>query len=124
VSRDRELDDRGQASVEFAMALPLVAVLILGVVQVVLVARDQLTVELAAREGARAAAVAAAPSAAARRAVDASTELTPLGVHTRTSSGNVSVTVTHRNPTNVPILGALIASVDLTATVTMAREPP
>jgi uncharacterized protein (UPF0333 family) len=122
--RRGEAADRGQASVEFALALPLVVVLILGVIQVVLVARDQLAVELAAREGARAAAVAAAPSTAAQRAAASSTELRPLGVSTRTNGGNVTVTVIHRNPTNVPLLGALIGSVDLSATITMAREPP
>ncbi|MGA1052784.1 MAG: TadE family protein, partial [Ilumatobacteraceae bacterium] len=57
--------DRGQATVEFALVLPVAALLVLGIVQVVAVARDQLTVEYAAREAARAAAVAADPAAAA-----------------------------------------------------------
>ena len=47
--------DRGQATVEFALALPFVVMLLLGVVQVVVVVRDQLAVGLAAREAARAA---------------------------------------------------------------------
>ena len=47
--------DRGQAAVEFALAVPVVVVLVLGIVQLVAVVRDQLAVELAARdvEGAR-----------------------------------------------------------------------
>ncbi|MGH9132448.1 MAG: TadE/TadG family type IV pilus assembly protein, partial [Ilumatobacteraceae bacterium] len=64
------LNDAGQAAVEFALCLPLVVVLVLGLVQVAVVARDQLAIEFAAREGARAAAVSAAPAAAARAAVD------------------------------------------------------
>ena len=49
--------DRGQATVELALALPLLCVLLLAVVQVAVVARDQLAVQLAAREAARAASV-------------------------------------------------------------------
>ena len=49
-------DDRGQAVVELALAVPLVCVLALGVAQVGLVVRDQLLVHHAAREAARAAA--------------------------------------------------------------------
>ena len=60
----------GQAAVELALALPVVVVLLLGMLQVALVGRDQLAVELAAREAARAAAVSADPAAAARSAAD------------------------------------------------------
>ncbi|MGI9032070.1 MAG: TadE/TadG family type IV pilus assembly protein, partial [Ilumatobacteraceae bacterium] len=55
----------GQAAVELALVLPVVVVFLLGLLQVALVARDQLAVELAAREGARAALVSAQPGAAA-----------------------------------------------------------
>ena len=116
--------DRGQAAVEFAIALPLVIVLLLGVIQVVLVARDQIALELAAREGARAASVAAQPAAAAERAAQAATTLRPIGVATVTSSGRVTVTTTHTNLTSVPLIGVLIGPVELTASVTVASEPP
>ena len=49
--------DRGQSTVEVALLLPFVALLLLAVVQVGLVARDQVLVVHAAREAARAAAV-------------------------------------------------------------------
>lgn len=116
--------DQGQAAVEFAVALPLVVVLLLGVIQVVLVTRDQIAVELAARDGARAATVAADPAGAARRGALAATALRPLDVSTATSADRVTVTVRHTNPTNVPLIGVVIGSVELTAGVTMAREPP
>ena len=60
MSRD---GDAGQAAVELALLLPVVVVLVLGVLQVALVGRDQLALELAAREAARAAAVSADPAA-------------------------------------------------------------
>ena len=52
---------RGQATVELALALPLVCLLLLAVLQVAVVARDRLAVEHAARAAARAAAVSADP---------------------------------------------------------------
>lgn len=116
--------DRGQATVEFALALPLVAVLVLGVVQLVVIARDQLAVELAARDGARAAAVAGAPSAAATAAAEASVDLRPMTVETSELGRHVTVTVRHRNPTDVPLIGALLGDVEVVGRATMLREPP
>jgi Flp pilus assembly protein TadG len=116
--------DRGQAAVEFAIALPAVAILVLGIVQLVLVARDQLAVELAAREGARAAAVAGAPAAAAERAAQAATGLRPIAVDTRVDGTRVTVVVRYTNPTDVALIGAAIGDVVVSGAVSMAREPP
>jgi len=116
--------DAGQAAVEVALALPLVVMLVLGVVQLVAVAGDQLAVELAAREGARAAAVAADPAGAAAAAAQSSTGVAPLDVSTAVSSGRVIVTVAHTSPTDVPLIGPLVGDVVVRATVTMQREPP
>lgn len=116
--------DRGQATVEFALALPLVALLVLGIVQLVVIARDQLAVELAAREGARAAAVAAAPASAGTAAAERAVGLAPLDVSVSEGDGRVTVTVRHRSATNVPLIGLAISDVEVAATVTMQREPP
>lgn len=116
--------DRGQATVEFALALPLVVVLVLGIVQLVVVARDQLAVELAAREGARAAAVAAEPSGAATAAAESAVSLRPLSVATYDDGRRITVTVRHRTATDVPLIGAVIGDVEVTGTATMLREPP
>jgi Flp pilus assembly protein TadG len=116
--------DAGQAAVEFAIALPLVVVLVLGIIQIVLVARDQIAIELAARDGARAAAVAADATSAADRGARSATTLRPLEVATSVGAQGVTVTVSHTNTTGVPLIGALIGDVELTASVTMAREPP
>ena len=116
--------DRGQATVEFAIALPLVAVLVLGIVQLVVVARDQLGVDLAAREGARAAAVAADPRRAAIGAARAAVGLDGLDVTVTEAGGRVTVTVRYRSATEVPIVGLLVGDVEVTAAVTMQRDPP
>lgn len=121
---NRERRDRGQAAVEFAIALPLVVVLVLGVVQVAAIVRDQLAIELAAREGARAAAVSASPASAAGAAADAATGLEPIRTVTSIGASTVTVTVTHTTRARVPLLGLAIGDVTLDATVTMRREPP
>ncbi len=115
--------DRGQATVEIALALPLLCLLLLGVVQVAVVARDRLAVQLAAREAARAAAVSA-NSSAALMAGRAAVSLGPLQVDVTEVSGRVRATVSYRDPTDVPLIGVLIPDVTVTASVTMAVEPP
>lgn len=124
--RRRRVDDldRGQAAVEVALALPLVVVMVLGFVQVIVIVGDRLAVELAAREGARAAAVAADTVGAADAAARRSTHVGPLDVDVSATPTLVSVTVRHRSPTDVPLIGRFIGDVDVAATITMAREPP
>jgi Flp pilus assembly protein TadG len=116
--------EHGQAAVELALALPVVVVLLLGVLQVALVGRDQLAIELAAREAARAAAVSADPAAAARLAAGRVTSLRPLQVAVSTGATTVTVTVRYTCVTDVALIGRVIGDVPMTASVTMAIEPP
>lgn len=104
--------------------LPVVVVLLLGMLQVALIGRDQLALELAAREGARAAAVSADPATAARAAADRVTSLHPVSVEVTVAATTVSVTVRHRSVTDIAVIGRLLDDVDLQATATMALEPP
>ena len=115
--------DEGQAVVELALSLPLVFLVLLGVVQVGLVVRDQLLVDHLAREAARAAAPAAAPVAAARSSVAAEPD-DRAGVAVRLTDQQVRVTVTMVNRTDVPLVGLFLPDVTLRGTVTMQREPP
>lgn len=62
------MSDRGSAVVEFALVLPLVLLLLVGLVEVALVARTQLEVVNAAREGAREAAASPDPADPVRAA--------------------------------------------------------
>lgn len=59
---DPDRAGRGAATVELVLLLPLIAMLLLAVVEVAVVARVQLELLNAAREGARTAAVAPDPS--------------------------------------------------------------
>lgn len=117
---------RGQATVELALVLPVVAAVLLAVVQVGLLIRDQVLVVHAAREAARAAAVE--PSdAVARDAAAAATGLDPgrlrvtLGPQ-RTPGERLAVTVTYAAPTRVPVVGALLGDLRLQAEVTIRVE--
>jgi Flp pilus assembly protein TadG len=123
VTQHQGSHDRGQATVELALALPLVCLLLFGIVQVAVIGRDQLAVQLAAREAARAAAVSTDPEAgttAARRAVT----LQPLLVAIIDNGATVTATVRFTDHTDVPLIGALLPDIVLSATVTMAVEPP
>ena len=115
--------DRGQAAVEFAVALPLVVVAMLAIAQVGVTVRNELAVELAAREGARAAAVSAQPSVAASTAAGRAVDL-PIDVTVASGATTVSVTVTYVDTTDIAIIGAAIGPVTHRATATMAIEPP
>lgn len=121
----RPRTDRGQAAVELALALPLVAVFLFGAVQVVAVARDQIAVVHAARELARAAAVAGDPPPNGSSIVGGITDLEParLAVSVSSSSELVRAEVRYRSATDVPFVGALLPDVTVVGTATMAREP-
>jgi Flp pilus assembly protein TadG len=116
--------DGGQAAVELALALPLVFVMVLASVQVLLVARDELAVVHAAREGARAAAVAADPIGEGTSAARAAAGLDPqrLNVTVATSGERVTVTVRYTAPTDVPLVGAFIGDVTVSGRATMEVE--
>lgn len=115
---------RGQAAVELALALPVVVLILLGMLQVAVVGRDQLAVELAAREAARAASVSADPASAARLAADRVTTLRPLAVAVQAGGATVTVTVAYSSATDVAMIGRFIGNVTLEATAVMALEPP
>ena len=120
---ERARPDSGQSTVEFALVLPAIAVVALALVQVGVSVRNQLAVELAAREGARAASMAADIDRAATTAATASTRL-PVEVATSTDGATVSVTVTYSDDVAIPLLGSFLGPVTHTARVSMALEPP
>ncbi|MGH9279213.1 MAG: TadE/TadG family type IV pilus assembly protein [Acidimicrobiales bacterium] len=116
----------GQAAVELALVLPLLAVLLLVLVQVGLVVREQILVVHAAREAAREAAVDPSPGAA-RDAALASSDLDParlsIVVQGRGGAGSrVQVTARYGPPTALPLLGAALSQMHLEATATMRVE--
>ena len=124
--RGRRRAAAGQATVEVALILPVLATLLLVVVQVGLVVRDQILVTHAAREAVRAAAVDPAPAAAVSAAVDGSglpASRLDVDVSGRAGPGSrVRATVAYRTPTDVPLVGRLVGDLTLRAEATMRVE--
>jgi Flp pilus assembly protein TadG len=126
--RARRPPEAGQATVELAFVLPVVAVLLLALVQVGLLVRDQLLVVHAAREAARAAAVAEGDAGQARQAAIGSVGLPSDDVRVSTvnrggAAPTVTVTVTYTSPTDLPLVGRMMGDVVLSGRATMRLEP-
>ena len=124
--RDRHPGDRGQGTVEFALLLPVLLVLVLAVLQVGLVVRSQVQTTHAAREAARVVAVTgdadlAAGAAARAGGLDPSRlSVEVSGVAVR--GGVITVSVSYRAPTEVALVGAAIDDVTLTGEASMLVE--
>jgi len=120
--RPRVGSDRGQASVELALVLPVLVLFLLALVQTALVARDEVLVQDAARAAAREASVNSGSS----RVVDAARRtLRGVDVEVRRSGGvgePVVVAVHYRDHTNLPLVGPLFPDVVLNAHATMRAE--
>lgn len=116
----------GQATVELAIAFPVVVLAVLLVLQLALVGRDQLLVSHAGREAARAAAVDPGAGPARRGALDATTGLDParLDVDTHRRGDRIEVELTYRARTALPLVGPLVPDPVLRSSVTMRVEEP
>lgn len=117
--------DGGQATVETALVLPAVVVVVLMVLQVVVVLRAQLVLTHASREAARAVAVhgdgQAADDAIARSSLPL--ERVEVSVTGEIRSGQpVTVEVRLRQRTDVPLVGTLVGDVELRSSTTMVVE--
>jgi Flp pilus assembly protein TadG len=122
----REREDGGQAAVEVALVLPLVVLLLLAIVQLGLLVRDQILVVHAAREAAREAAVDPGAEAPRRAALASSTlagdRLTVTATGRGAAGTRVRVEVAYRSPTAVPVIGATVGDLTLRASTTMRVE--
>ena len=122
----RSPGDRGQATVELALLLPLVVALLLVLVQAAVVARDHVLVAHAAREAARAAAVDDDRGAARRAAEQAgplAADRLAVEVSDRGAAGSrVRVVVRYTLPVRLPLLGRALDDVTLSASATMRVE--
>ena len=119
--------DQGQSTVEFALVLPLVVLVVLFIVQAGLVVRDQLLVSHAAREAARAASVSdsdrlGAATMAARQAGNLAAARVSATTTMVDGDASVRVLISYRSITGIPIIGSLVPDIDLESTVVMRVE--
>ena len=110
--------ERGQATVEFALLLPVFACMVLALVQLALVIRADLLVHDAAREAARAASLADDAYGPVARLAPGATVLV-----TRSEVGApVRARVELRYATTLPLVGVLFPDVVLHAEAEMRAE--
>ena len=118
--------DRGQATVEAVVVLPVIVVVLLALVQVGLVLRDHVAVTTAARAAARAA-VVEPDAAAVRRAAVGSTGLrsdrVSVSLEGDASPGSlVTVRVRYREAGALPLVGRLVDGLVLEERVVVMVE--
>ena len=124
----RRADERGQATVEFVLCLPIAA-LVLGVlIEIGLLVGDHVRLWHAARESARVAIVDSDPDEIRGAAEQGG--LSPLAVKVepgfadRSTGRPLTVTLTYEPSGRLPLLGYLIAGRTLTSSATMRIEQP
>ncbi len=124
----RKRAEGGQATVELALALPILALLLAALVEVGLLVADQARLWHAAREAVRVAVVD--PDLSDARAAAESTGLRPVEVsvspemHLRRQGDPLTASLRYRPNARVPLFGALLQRVDLAAEATMRIEQP
>jgi Flp pilus assembly protein TadG len=117
-----QVGERGQSTVEFALVLPFLFVFLLGLVQVAVIARDQLLVVHAARAAAREASVGSS-DARVRAAATTVLRHATVTIGPRGAVGtSMMVTVHYDERTKVPLIGDFIANRTLSASSTMRVE--
>jgi Flp pilus assembly protein TadG len=121
-------EERASASVEFALVLPLVLIMAMALLQVGLLAKDQLVVEGSARAGAREGAVTVDDAEAQQAAIRAAVSLDPsrLQVVVLREGGrgsSVTMKVVYHARVVVPLISWLFPdSIDLEGTAVMRQE--
>lgn len=115
-------DERGQASVELVLALPIITMLLLVIVQVGLIVRAQVMVVHAARDAVRHAAVSSDPTRSAKAAVSIILGKERTSTETLVGDGELRVVVTYHPELEVPLVSAFFGAIDLRAEASMQIE--
>lgn len=115
--------EAGQSTVEFVLVLPLVLILILGLLQVGVLVRDQIMVLGAAREAVREAIVTPDHGAITAAAGDAAPGLKlNVQVSRGTQRGDPARVNVSAPPAQLPLVGRIVGGMTLKASATMRME--
>lgn len=121
--RPRQCDgERGQATVEFALTLPLVVVLLSCIIGVTVVCLDVLRTDDLARTAARLASVSASPEMTARDWI--SDHAAGTSVSVSSDGSTVTVRLVRRLIVRIPLLDKVGISLPYGASAIAPLEPP
>lgn len=116
-------EEHGQSAVEFALVLPLMLILILGLLQLGVMVRDQIMVLGAAREGVRQAIVTPDRGLIAQAAGRAAPGLRlAVDVERGTSRGEPARVTVKASPVRLPLVGQMLGGLTLKSSATMSIE--
>jgi hypothetical protein len=115
----RSEPDSGQATVELALVMPLIIGLLLIILNVGLVVRDQLAVWHAASAGARAASISPDSPDVVQQAVEDEVGLRPLHLQIVRDEQLITVEVQYPRTLNVWLIKRIVPPLTLSASVTM-----
>jgi Flp pilus assembly protein TadG len=122
--RRRRRGQHGQATVETALVLPVVALLLLAMVQAGLLVRDRVLVVHAARSAARAVAVQPDLAAARDALGDVDRDRFSVSLGGDLGPGGLATVTVRARPTPVPLLGRLVSGVRLEQRLVVRVEEP
>lgn len=114
--------DRGQATVEFALTIPVLVIALLGAIQVFVILVDRIHLVHVTRDAARAASVGDDPRSAAEMVINRSFPDREISLTVSTSDDVVTVEMVLSNPTDVPIIGRFLPEVELRESLSMLAE--
>jgi Flp pilus assembly protein TadG len=118
LAKSRAKNCGGQAAVELALVLPVIAVFALLVLQVGIVIRDQIALVHACGAAARAASISPSPDAAAKEVIERFNAVARASIEVTTGGGYVTVAANTISRTDLPIIGLFVPDVDLRAEAT------
>ena len=115
----RSLPESGQATVEIALVMPLIIGLLIIILNVGLVVRDQLAVWHAAGAGARAASISPDSPDVVQQAVEAEVQLRPLHLQIVRDGDLITVEAKYPRTFGLWLISSIAPPLTLSATVTM-----
>jgi Flp pilus assembly protein TadG len=120
--------EKGQSLVEFALVVPLLALLLFGIIDFGRIFHVYLTLDHAGREAARAASIGKDDTTVKSTAVNDATSIgltsgrVDVSPGTRTSGTDVTITITYPIDFLTPIIGDIVGPITLTDTTVMRVE--
>ncbi|QCJ44027.1 pilus assembly protein [Bacillus sp. S3] len=120
--------EKGQSLVEFALIVPVLILLLLGIMDFARIFHAYLTIDHAGREAARAASIGKTKSEAEKIGIDSGSSINltkPNGsvtVTTGSPGANATVTITYPITFLTPVIGSIVGPITLTDTTVMRVE--